>query len=231
MTLLRRLIALSLTLVAVLFSTATAGAATPPVDGYVSGYAYDGSHPPAPPAHTASERGPPALHNYTNPAYGAVGHRSHGVSVRLNGPTTLSITTYAYPERFVHGAGATAMISRDVVLADGHLLPVPASQVAGKAVPNEGIYVIRNAAGEVYVGQSGNITSRLGQHVSTGKFTQAEVDAAEHIEVLGGKTAREIQEQLKLDSFGGKKASNVLNEVNPIGDRRLSLMPPGYVRP
>ena len=132
MTLLRRLIALSLTLVAVLFSTSTAGAATPPVDGYVSGYAYDGSHHPAPPAHTASERGPPALHNYTNPAYGAVGHRPHGVSARLNGPTTLSITTYAYPERFVRGAGATATTSRDVVLADGDLLPVPAGQVAAK---------------------------------------------------------------------------------------------------
>ena len=103
--------------------------------------------------------------------------------------------------------------------------------VAAKAVPNEGIYVIRNAADEVYVGQSGNITSRLGQHVSTGKFTQAEVDAAERFEVLGGKTAREIQEQLKLDSFGGRDASGVLNKVNPIGDRRLSLMPPGYVRP
>jgi hypothetical protein len=90
--------------------------------------------------------------------------------------------------------------------------------------------VINSSAG-VYVGQSGNITRRLGEHVRTGKFTQAEVDAAQRFEVRGGKTKREIAEQLKLDSFGGKKAPNVLNEVNPIGDRRLNLLPPGYARP
>jgi len=91
--------------------------------------------------------------------------------------------------------------------------------------------VVRNAAGEVYVGQSGNITSRLGQHVSTGKFTQAEVGVAQRFEVLGGRTAREVTEQLKLDSFGGRDAPGILNKVNPIGDRRLSLMPEGYLRP
>ncbi len=93
------------------------------------------------------------------------------------------------------------------------------------------IPVVRNAADEVYVGQSGNITSRLGQHVSTGKFTQAEVDAAQRFEVLGGKTSREIAEQLKLDSLGGRDAPGVLNKVNPIGDRRLNRLPPDYVRP
>ncbi len=121
--------------------------------------------------------------------------------------------------------------SEPVFIPWGKSVSVRGGGVAAKAVPNEGIFVIRNAADKVYVGQSGNITSRLGQHVSTGKFTQAEVDAAERFEVLGGKTAREIQEQLKLDSFGGRDASGVLNKVNPIGDRRLSLMPPGYVRP
>lgn len=107
----------------------------------------------------------------------------------------------------------------------------PAASVATRAVANEGINVVRNAADEVYVGQSGNITSRLGQHVSTGKFTQAEVDAAQRFEVLGGKTSREIAEQLKLDSLGGRDAPGVLNKVSPIGDRRLNLLPPDYVRP
>ena len=83
----------------------------------------------------------------------------------------------------------------------------------------------------MYVGQSGNITSRLERRVATGKFTQAEVDAAERFEVMGGKVDREIQEQLKMDSFGGRDAPGVLNKVNPIGNRRLNLMPPGYVRP
>ncbi|MFZ2504551.1 MAG: polymorphic toxin-type HINT domain-containing protein, partial [Nocardioides sp.] len=109
--------------------------------------------------------------------------------------------------------------------------PGDAVAAAAQSVANEGIYVVRNAAGVVYVGQSGNITTRLSQHVSTRKFTQAEVDAAERFEVLGGKDAREVTEQLKLDSFGGRDAPGILNKVNPIGDRRLSLMPEGYVRP
>ncbi len=57
------------------------------------------------------------------------------------------------------------------------------------------------------------------------------MDAAERTEVLGGKTAREVAEQLRLDDFGGRDASGVINRVNPIGDKRLHLMPPGYVRP
>ena len=67
--------------------------------------------------------------------------------------------------------------------------------------------------------------------MTTKKFTQAEVDAAERYEVLGGKLQREIAEQLKLDSFGGRDADDVLNVVNPIGDRRLIEMPEGYMRP
>lgn len=98
-------------------------------------------------------------------------------------------------------------------------------------VANEGIYVVRNEAGEVYVGQSSDISKRLSEHVASGKFTQAEVDLAERIGVSGGKTTREIAEQLKLDSLGGRDASGVLNKVNPIGDRRTNLMPDGYVRP
>jgi hypothetical protein len=46
--------------------------------------------------------------------------------------------------------------------------------------------------------------------------------------VPGGKTLHEIAEQLKIDSLGGK--DNLLNVVNPIGPRRLNLMPPGYRR-
>jgi uncharacterized protein YgbK (DUF1537 family) len=89
--------------------------------------------------------------------------------------------------------------------------------------------VVRTEAGN-YVGQSGNITQRLAQHVNAGKFTQAEVDAAERFAVSGGRTAREIAEQLKIDSpeFGG--IDNLLNKVNPIGARRLDLFPDGYTR-
>ena len=70
-----------------------------------------------------------------------------------------------------------------------------------EVVPNEGIYIVKTPAGD-YVGQSGNISQRLVQHVYSGKFTQAEVNAAERIAVSGGKMAREIAEQLKIDEMG-----------------------------
>ncbi|MBH0083985.1 RHS repeat-associated core domain-containing protein [Salinibacterium sp. SWN167] len=101
---------------------------------------------------------------------------------------------------------------------------------SGTNVVNEGIYVVRTEIGGTYTGQSGNIAQRLPAHVRQGKFTQAEVDGAVRTEVLGGKTAREIAEQLKLDSLGGRDAPGVLNKVNPIGESRMELMPPGYSR-
>lgn len=69
-------------------------------------------------------------------------------------------------------------------------------------VANEGIYIVRTQVG-TYLGQSGKIATRLAQHVAEGKFTQAEVDAAKRIAVPGGKTAREIADQLKIDELGG----------------------------
>jgi hypothetical protein len=106
-------------------------------------------------------------------------------------------------------------------------LAVHCARSATEGAANEGIYVIDGAEG-TYVGQSGNIASRLAQHVGSGRFTQAEVDAAQRIEVLGGKTAREIAEQQKIDELGG--IDNLLNQRNPIGPRRFGLMPEGYSR-
>ena len=99
----------------------------------------------------------------------------------------------------------------------------------GSTKVNEGIYVIRSTLG-TYVGQSGDIDRRFAQHLITngGRFTQTELDTAARIHVPGGKTAREIAEQLKIDSLGGK--DTLLNVVNPIGPRRLYLMPSGYRR-
>jgi hypothetical protein len=59
--------------------------------------------------------------------------------------------------------------------------------------------------------------------VSNLKFTQTEADAAERYAVSGGKTAREIAEQLKIDSLGGVR--NLLNVRNPVGVSRFSIMP------
>jgi hypothetical protein len=84
---------------------------------------------------------------------------------------------------------------------------------------NEGIYIITSSLG-IYVGQSGNIDGRFTQHVNAGKFTQAEVNAARRILVLGGKVTREIAEQMMIDSYGG--IVNLINERNPIGPARFS---------
>ena len=90
------------------------------------------------------------------------------------------------------------------------------------ALVEEGTYVVKTAQGE-YVGQSGAISRRLQQHVASGKFTQAEVAAAERAMVTGGKLQREIAEQLLIDSKGG--IDGLLNKVNPIGPKRVSVMP------
>ncbi len=80
-----------------------------------------------------------------------------------------------------------------------------------------------NSGDGVYVGQSSNITRRLGQHVGSGKFTADEVANAARQGVTGGRTAREIAEQTMIDRMGG--IDNLLNLVNPIGPRRFGLMP------
>jgi RHS repeat-associated protein len=85
-----------------------------------------------------------------------------------------------------------------------------------------GIYVVSTPEGD-YVGQAGDITKRLGQHVAKDKFTQEQVDAARRFSVPGTKLDREIAEQTMIDVLGGKRT--LLNNRNPIGDRRCGLMP------
>jgi len=105
------------------------------------------------------------------------------------------------------------------------------SGAATEDAANEGIYVVNSARG-TYVGQSGNIAQRFSQHLieNGGRFTQDELDAAERFGVSGGKTAREIAEQQKIDEFPNG-IDDLLNQRNPIGPRRFNLMPEGYSRP
>jgi hypothetical protein len=79
------------------------------------------------------------------------------------------------------------------------------------------VYAVETVAGETYIGQSGNIASRLAQHVDNGFITQEAADSAQLFEVLGGKTSREVAEQALIDSNGG--VGNLANTVNPIGGR------------
>lgn len=49
---------------------------------------------------------------------------------------------------------------------------------------------------------SGNISRRLVQHVRSGKLAAADMTAVSRTEVLGGKTAREIAEQRRINELG-----------------------------
>ncbi|WP_217697942.1 polymorphic toxin-type HINT domain-containing protein, partial [Sinomonas mesophila] len=87
---------------------------------------------------------------------------------------------------------------------------------------SSGIYAVNSPKG-VYVGQSNDILRRLAEHVRSGKFTAADAAAAAIQPVSGGKTQREIAEQMMIDRLGG--VPNLLNKVNPIGPKRFGQMP------
>jgi RHS repeat-associated protein len=104
-----------------------------------------------------------------------------------------------------------------------------ANEAPAAAVPKEGIYEGPDATapGKTYVGQSGNIPERLTQHgeSGTGKFPAG--TKVSTTEVKGGKTAREIAEQKRIDQLGGVKSkpgSKTSNERNPIGPKRKDLV-------
>jgi hypothetical protein len=94
------------------------------------------------------------------------------------------------------------------------------AQSTSKQVVKEGIYDFQAASGKTYVGQSSNIPRRLTQHLRSGKLPAG--NPVTFKEVLGGKTAREIAEQTRINELGGIK--NLENKVNPIGPKRAHLM-------
>ena len=92
---------------------------------------------------------------------------------------------------------------------------------AGKKI--EGIYEFSDAKhpGKTYVGQSGDVEKRLGQHIAPGKV---EPETSVTIKpVAGGKTAREVAEQRRINQLGGtanRPGSQTSNQRNPIGQKR-----------
>jgi len=86
----------------------------------------------------------------------------------------------------------------------------------------EGIYEFVSSNGKVYVGQSSNIPARIKQHLASGKLLPEALDTVTSRTVIGGKTAREIAEQLRIRDLGGIK--NLRNERNPIGRARKYLL-------
>jgi RHS repeat-associated protein len=136
---------------------------------------------------------------------------------------------------FLGGAGATTGTAAAAVGTTGAIVAeelAPADEVAsgvaeGATSVNEGVYNIASSTGR-YIGQSGNIAQRFAGYLSSGRFTQSELDSAQLEEELGGKVAREILEQQTIDANGG--VDQLLNIRNPIGEARWLLMPQPYSR-
>lgn len=94
----------------------------------------------------------------------------------------------------------------------------------GKAasMANEGIYEFTSSSGRTYVGQSSNIPQRLMQHIKNGKLLANDYQTVRTTEVNGGRIAREIAEQSRIDRLGGIK--NLENSRNAIGPGRDYLL-------
>ncbi len=88
-------------------------------------------------------------------------------------------------------------------------------------LPKSGIYKFTGRTTKPYVGQSRNIPKRLERHLSTGKLPEDRLGTVEATAVRGGKTAREIAEQARIDALGGLQ--NTENLRNPIGPLRRHL--------
>lgn len=89
---------------------------------------------------------------------------------------------------------------------------------------SEGTYEFTSASGKPYVGQSQDIPVRISQHLASGKLLPEDLPSVQTTEVLGGRTAREIAEQMRINQLGG--VQNLENTRNPIGPARQSLLPP-----
>ncbi|HTV73900.1 MAG TPA: hypothetical protein VME66_09370, partial [Candidatus Acidoferrales bacterium] len=75
----------------------------------------------------------------------------------------------------------------------------PRSQTARlSGATSEGIYEFTASNGLKYIGQSGNVGRRILQHLASGKLLAQDLNTVRYTEVLGGKTAREVAEQLRI---------------------------------
>jgi RHS repeat-associated protein len=88
----------------------------------------------------------------------------------------------------------------------------------------EGIYEFVGNSGRIYVGQSGNIGLRLAQHLNSGALLNEGISSVRFTEITGGRLAREIAEQTRIEELGG--VGNLQNVRNAIGPARDYLMVP-----
>ncbi len=68
-----------------------------------------------------------------------------------------------------------------------------------------------------------DIPKRIRQHRRAGKLKSVDIGTVTTREVTGGRTSREIAEQLRIDELGGIEALENLR--NPIGPTRRHLLP------
>lgn len=85
-----------------------------------------------------------------------------------------------------------------------------------------GTYEFTATNGKKYIGQSGNISRRLREHKRSGMWDGKPTVIQRP--VAGGKTAREIAEQRRIDELGGIMGGRVANKRNPIGPNRQHLL-------
>jgi RHS repeat-associated protein len=95
----------------------------------------------------------------------------------------------------------------------------------------EGIYEFTDATqkGKTYVGQSGDVAGRLQQHVHSGKLAPG--TTVNVTGVPGGKTAREVAEQKRINQLGGtanRPGSQTSNQRNPVGQKRQKKIEDEY---
>jgi RHS repeat-associated protein len=180
----------------------------------------------------------------------AVNHAYYGIVATLKDPLTpVSAAVQfadnglnAYEAKGVSGVlsdlaaqgreGATEIVTEAVLtggLAAAANAPEAKVEAPTATVPKEGIYEGPDATapGKTYVGQSGNIPERLAQHGESGTGKFPEGTKVSTTEVKGGKTAREIAEQKRIDQLGGvrsKPGSQTSNIRNPIGPKRKDLV-------
>jgi RHS repeat-associated protein len=97
-----------------------------------------------------------------------------------------------------------------------------ADDLGDAAKATEGVYEVTAKSGKGYVGQSSNIPRRLEEHVAAGKITPQAAATAKTSPVTGGKTAREVAEQKRVNDRGGIR--ELENKRNPIGAKRRHLL-------
>jgi hypothetical protein len=86
----------------------------------------------------------------------------------------------------------------------------------GNNYAQEGIYEFRSSNGQTYVGQSGNIPQRIQQHITAGRLLPGDMATVRTTAVAGGRTARVIAEQLRINQLGGVSVlRNIRNAISP----------------